>query len=132
MDAEDLYFDGLDLFAEQDWRGAVAKFKESAAADPTYVDAFHGIARACFEGREEDVALLQDAIVAAKQIVELTPGDVTGYSTLSQIYVWLGDKDTAEFWGNKARVAGWKDQLREEKHRNEGKISAEDDAKKLA
>ena len=47
MDAEDLYFEGLDLFAERQWRAAVNKFKESASADPSYVDAYHGIARAC-------------------------------------------------------------------------------------
>lgn len=131
MDAEDLYFEGLDLFAEQDWVGAVAKFKESAAADPTYVDAFHGIARACFEGREDDDSLLEDAIAAALKIVELTPDDVTGYSTLSQVYVWKGDKDTAEMWGGKARVAGWKDQLLEDRHGKSGKDDTFGDSKKL-
>jgi len=131
MDAEDLYFEGLDLFAEQDWAGAVAKFKESAKADPTYVDAFHGIARACFEGREADDSLLEDAIAAALRITELTPDDVTGYSTLSQVYVWKGDKETAEMWGSKARVAGWKDQLREDKRRKVGNENSSKDAEKL-
>ncbi len=131
MDAEDLYFEGLDLFAEQDWAGAVGKFKASASADPEYVDAYHGIARACFEGREEDPALLDSAIEAALKIVELTPEDVTGYSTLSQCYVWKGDKDTAEHWGNKARIAGWKDQLREDKAKREGRVDDAAEGKKL-
>lgn len=131
MSADDLYFEGLDRFAEQDWRGAIEKFKAAAAADAEYVDAYHGIARASFEGREDDPALLDDAIEAAKKIIELTPGDVTAYSTLSQCYVWKGDKDTAEFWGNKARVAGWKDQLREDKQRREGKIDPAEDDRKL-
>ena len=132
MDAEDLYFEGLDLFAEQKWAEAVAKFKESAQADPEYVDAYHGIARACFEAREEDESLLDEAIAAALRIVELSPDDVTGYSTLSQCYVWKGDKDTAEVWGSKARVAGWKDQLRDDKRRKAGEADAAADAKKLA
>ncbi|MCO4770546.1 MAG: hypothetical protein KDA24_11000 [Deltaproteobacteria bacterium] len=131
MDAEDLYFEGLDLFAEQKWPAAVAKFKESAAADATYVDAYHGIARACFEAREDDDSLLDEAIAAALKIVELTPGDVTGYSTLSQCYVWKGDKDTAEHWGNKARVAGWKDQLTDDKRRRDGRHDPSEDEKKL-
>ncbi len=132
MDAEDLYFEGLDLFAEQRWLDAVAKFEEAAQADPSYVDAYHGIARACFAAREEDPGALDSAIAAALRIVELTPDDVTGYSTLSQVYVWKGDKETAEHWGSKARIAGWKDQLVEDKRRNAGKIDPSSDARKLS
>lgn len=131
MDADDLYFEGLDRFAEEDWRGAIERFKAAAAVDPSYVDAYHGIARASFEAREEDPDLLDDAIEAAKKVVELEPGDVTAYSTLSQCYVWKGDKDTAEFWGNKARVAGWKDQLIEDKLRRDGRIDPKKDERKL-
>ena len=131
MDADDLYFEGLDRFAEEDWQGAIERFKAAAEVDPDYVDAYHGIARASFEGREADPALLDDAIVAAKRIIELTPGDVTAYSTLSQCYVWKGDKDTAEFWGNKARIAGWKDQLTDDKRRREGRVDPKTEERKL-
>jgi len=116
-DADDLYMEGLDLFAEEKWEEAVAAFRKTLAVDSEYVDAYHGIARACFEAREHNPDLLDEAIEAAKKIVELEPDDVTAYSTLSQIYVWKGDKDTAEMWGAKARVAGWKDQLRADKSR---------------
>ncbi len=131
MNADDLYFEGLDLFAEEDWRGAIEKFEAAAKADPTYVDAYHGIARASFEAREADPELLDHAIEAAKKITELEPGDVTAYATLSQCYVWKGDKDTAEYWGNKARVAGWKDQLRDDKRRREGTHDPKEDERKL-
>lgn len=113
--ADDLYMDGLDLFAEERWLDALARFEESAAADPTNLDALHGIARAAFEARELDASALDKAIAAALRIVEHSPNDVTAYSTLSQCYVWKGDKDTAEHWGGKARVAGWKQQLREDR-----------------
>ncbi len=132
MDADDLYFEGLDCFAEEDWRGAIEKFEAAAALDPDYVDAYHGIARASFEGREADPGLLDVAIEAAKKIVALEPGDVTAYATLSQCYVFKGDKDTAEFWGNKARVAGWKDQLKDDKRRREGKVDPKEDERKLS
>ena len=62
-----------------------------------------------------DPSLLDVAVKAALKIVDLDPDDVTAYSTLSQIYVWKGDKDTAEHWGGKARVAGWKQQLKRDK-----------------
>ncbi len=117
-DADDLYMDGLDLFAEEKWQEAVESFRSVLKVDASYLDAYHGIARACFEAREQNPELLDEAIEAAKKIVELDPDDVTGYSTLSQIYVWKGDKDTAEMWGAKARVAGWKDQLRSDKKRS--------------
>jgi tetratricopeptide (TPR) repeat protein len=110
--ADDLYMEGLDLFAEDKYRAAIERFDAALGLDPGCVDALHGIARASFELREEAPELLDRAIAAALRIVELQPNDVTAYSTLSQCYVWKGDKDTAEHWGGKARIAGWKAQLR--------------------
>lgn len=117
-DVDDLYMEGLDRFADGDYAGAIGWFRKATDADPTYLDAWHGIARACFEGREADPALLDPGIEAALKVVELDPDDVTAYSTLSQLYVWKGDKDTAEHWGGKARVAGWKQQLKRDKAKN--------------
>ncbi len=116
-DPDVLYMDALDLFAEEKWQESVEGFRAVLQIDAEYVDAYHGIARACFEGREHHPELLDEAIKAAEKIVELEPDDVTAYSTLSQIYVWKGDKETAEMWGAKARVAGWKEQLRSDKNR---------------
>lgn len=114
-DADDLYMEALDQFADENYVEAVGLFRQVVEQAPDYIDAYHGIARACFEGREEDPSLLDVAIEAATKAVELDPDDVTAYSTLSQIYVWKGDKDTAEMWGGKARVAGWKQQLKRDK-----------------
>lgn len=113
--ADDLYMEGLDHFADGRWDEAIRQFEASVEIDSTCLDALHGIARACFEAREERPELLDKAISAAERIVALSPDDVTAYSTLSQCYVWKGDKDTAEHWGGKARIAGWKSQLRADK-----------------
>jgi tetratricopeptide (TPR) repeat protein len=121
-DVDELYFEGLDRFAEEDYSGAIEWFQKAAAEDADYVDAYHGIARAAFEARESSPELLEVAIEAALKIVALDPDDVTAYSTLSQIYVWKGDKDTAEHWGGKARVAGWKQQLKRDKGEGPPKI----------
>jgi tetratricopeptide (TPR) repeat protein len=115
LSADDLYMEGLDRFADEDWEGALGLFRRAVEADPACVDAWHGIARACFECRESRPDLLEEAIEAAKKVVGIDPDDVTAYSTLSQCYVWKGDKDTAEHWGGKARVAGWKQQLKRDK-----------------
>ena len=119
-DTEDLYMEALDQFAEENYEGAVELFQKITEQEPDNIDAYHAIARACFEGREENPGLLEAAIEAAERIVELDPDDVTAYSTLSQIYVWKGDKDTAEMWGGKARIAGWKQQLQKNKPGDSG------------
>ncbi|MEE2830360.1 MAG: tetratricopeptide repeat protein [Myxococcota bacterium] len=119
-DPDDLYMEALDQFAEEDYVGAVKSFQAVVEQDPDYIDAYHGIARACFEAREEHPELLEAAVEAAEKIVAIDPDDVTAYSTLSQIYVWKGDKDTAEMWGGKARVAGWKQQLKRDKSPGDG------------
>jgi len=124
-DVDELYMEGLDRFADGGYAAAIEWFRKAADADPSYLDAYHGIARACFEGREEDPSLLDAAIEAALKIVELDPDDVTAYSTLSQIYVWKGDKETAEHWGGKARVAGWKQQLVRDKLKRGGADESE-------
>jgi tetratricopeptide (TPR) repeat protein len=118
-DPDDLYMEGLDRFAEEDYPGAVEWFEKALAVDPEYIDAYHGIARACFEARVTRPELLDKAIAAAIRATELDPDDVTAYSTLSQCYVFKGDKDTAEEWGAKARVAGWKQQIVRDKKKRE-------------
>lgn len=113
--ADDLYMEGLDRFAEEDWTGALALFEAALTEEPDNLDALHGVARAAFEARIVDPSLLDRSITAATRITELSPHDVTAYSTLSQCYVWKDDKETAEHWGGKARIAGWKQQLREDR-----------------
>jgi len=44
--AEDHYYAALDLFADGRHEEAVAEYEKSIAADPTFLDALHGLARA--------------------------------------------------------------------------------------
>ncbi len=119
-DVDDLYMEGLDRFADEDYTGAIEWFRKAADIDSSYVDAWHGIARAAFEARETDPELLDLAIDAAHRILDLDPDDVTAYSTLSQIYVFKDDQLNAEMWGGKARIAGWKQQLLSDKKKKAG------------
>lgn len=118
--ADDLYMEGLDRFAEEDWLGAISIFRRAVAADPRCTDAWHGIARAAFEAREQDAGMLDVAIDAAHRILDVDPDDVAACSTLSQVYVWKGDQMNAEMWGGKARIAGWKQQLLDDARRKRG------------
>jgi len=108
--AEDHYYTALDLYAEGRHEEAVAAYQRSIAADPTFVDALHGLARAY-----QDMNKLDDAIEVSNRIVALDPDDILAHTSLSILYQKKGVVPEAEAEGNKARVLGWKQQLRQPK-----------------
>ena len=85
-EAEDRYYAALDLVAEGHHEQAVTEYEKSVAADPTFTDALHGLSRAL-----QDLNRLDEAIAVSNRISELPE---------------------AEAEGNKARVLGWKQQLK--------------------
>jgi Flp pilus assembly protein TadD len=105
--AEDLYYSALDLMASGDLEKAVAVYRESLAADPTFTEAMHGLARAL-----QDLHRYDEAIEVAKRIAELDPDDVLAHTSLSVLYQKKGMIAEAEAEGAKARVLGWKQQLK--------------------
>jgi tetratricopeptide (TPR) repeat protein len=108
--AEDFYYAALDLYAEGQHEQAVAEYQKSIAADPTFADALHGLARTY-----QDMNKLDEAIEVSKKIAELEPDDVLAHTSLSILYQKKGMIPEAEAEGNKARVLGWKQQLRDTK-----------------
>ncbi|HST08953.1 MAG TPA: tetratricopeptide repeat protein [Terriglobales bacterium] len=105
--AEDHYYAALDLVAEGHHEQAVAQYQASLAADSTFTEAMHGLARAL-----QDLNRLDEAIVVSNRIVELDPDDVLAHTSLSVCYQKKGMIPEAEAEGNKARVLGWKQQLK--------------------
>jgi tetratricopeptide (TPR) repeat protein len=105
--AEDHYYAALDLFAEGDHEQAVEKYRKSVEADPTFTEALHGLARAL-----QDLGRLDEAIEASKKIAEIDPDDVLAHTSLSVLYQKKGMVPEAEDEANKARVLGWKQQLK--------------------
>jgi len=105
--AEDHYYAALDLVAEGEQERALAEYEKSLAADPTFTEAMHGMARAL-----QDLNRLDEAIAVAKRIAELDPDDVLAHTSLSVLYQRKGMIPEAEAEGNKARVLGWKQQLK--------------------
>ena len=55
---------------------------------------------------------LEAALEAAEKALALDPKDIHVHTSLSRIWVELGDKDKAEHHGAQARMLGWKDELR--------------------
>jgi Flp pilus assembly protein TadD len=105
--AEDHYYAALDLVLEGDQDAALAEYRKSVEADPTFTEAMHGMCRAL-----QDVDQLDEAIAVANRIAELDPDDILAHTSLSVIYQKKGMVPEAEAEGNKARVLGWKQQLK--------------------
>jgi Flp pilus assembly protein TadD len=105
--AEDHYYAALDLVAEGESERALAEYQKSVEADPTFTEAMHGLARVL-----QDLSRLDEAIAVAKRIAELDPDDVLAYTSLSVLYQKKGMIPEAEAEANKARILGWKQQLK--------------------
>lgn len=105
--AEDHYYAALDLVAEGHHESALAEYEQSLAADPTFTEAMHGMARAL-----QDLSRLDEAINVAQRIVAIDPDDILAHTSLSVLYQKKGMIAEAEAEGNKARVLGWKQQLK--------------------
>lgn len=105
--AEDRYYAALDLMAEGHLEQAVAAYRESLAADPTFTEAMHGLARVL-----QDLQRYDEAIAVAQQIAALDSDDVLAHTSLSVLYMKKGMIPEAEAEGAKARVLGWRQQLK--------------------
>ncbi|HVZ18105.1 MAG TPA: tetratricopeptide repeat protein [Terriglobales bacterium] len=105
--AEDHYYTALDFYADGRHEDAVAEYEKSIAADSSFIDALHGLARAY-----QDMERYDDAIATAKRIAELDKDDVLAHTSLSILYQKKGMVPEAEEEANKARILGWKQQLK--------------------
>ena len=105
--AEDWYYSALDHYAEGRLPEAIADYEAAIASDPTFLDAMHGLARAY-----QDSEAFDKAIAVALRITELDPDDVLAHTSLSILYQRKGMVPEAEAEAAKARVLGWKQQLK--------------------
>lgn len=94
---------------------ALAKLARAAVATPTSFEAWHALAEVNFSARQLDAAL-----AAAEQAHRLRPGDLFINTTLSRIWMERGDKSRAEHFGAQAKIASWKDQLKQPQIPNAG------------
>jgi tetratricopeptide (TPR) repeat protein len=105
--AEHHYYAALDLVQEGHHEQAVQEYRLAVAADPRFTDALHGLSRAL-----QDLSRFDEAIAVAQQISEIDPDDILAHTSLSILYQKKGMVPEAEAEGNKARVLGWKQQLK--------------------
>ena len=113
--AEDHYYAGIDLFGEGKLAEAIAEYVRALELNPQFSDALHGLAQAYHAKQDFD-----RTIETAQRILALDPEDILAWTTISRAYQRKGMVPEAEEAGNKARILGWKQQLREQKA-NSGK-----------
>jgi Flp pilus assembly protein TadD len=108
--AQDLYHEGLDRLAEGDAAGAVQRLRHCLEVDPGMLDAMHGLIRALQDSSEYDAA-----ITVAHRLLQLDPEEVLAHTSLSILYQHKGMIAEAEAEALKAKLLGWKKQLRQQK-----------------
>lgn len=108
--AEDHYYAGVDFFADGRYQDAVAEYRAAVAADPQFTDAMHALSKALQELKDFD-----GAIEVSQQIAAIDPDDILAHTSLSILYQNKGMIAEAEAEANKARILGWKHQLRDQK-----------------
>ena len=107
---DELYEQAVDCVAEGRLDDAVACYRAALEQAPDFADAWEGLSMAL-----ADQALWDEAIAAAKRVVELDPDEQLGYTNVSRICQRAGNVPEAEAWAAKARVLDWKAQLKGDK-----------------
>ena len=109
-DLQAMYDQAYDLLCDGNTDGAIAAYQAIIALDPNYTEAVHDLAHAYADGGN-----LDEAIVMARRLTELTPDDPLGFTLLSRFYQQKGMVPEAEAEAAKARMLDWKRQLLEKK-----------------
>ncbi|MEN9633089.1 MAG: hypothetical protein RL077_1493 [Verrucomicrobiota bacterium] len=94
-------------YAIGDTDAALQKLAHATLSSPNSFAAWHALAEINFSVRHLDPAL-----AAAERAHALQPADLFINTTLSRIWMERGDKAKAEHFGAQAKIAGWKDQLK--------------------
>lgn len=107
MDLQALIEDATFDFSIGDAASAVEKLQRATTEAPESFEAWHALAEIYFSERRFD-----DALAAAEKAHALRADDIFINTSLSRIWMERGDKTKAEHFGARARVLGWKDQLK--------------------
>jgi predicted Zn-dependent protease len=94
-------------FSIGDGPGALSKLEAITTENPQSSNAWLAFGEVLFgEGQS------RAALVALEKAHALSPDDVHINTSLSRIWIGLGDKEKAEHFGAQARMLGWKETLK--------------------
>jgi Tfp pilus assembly protein PilF len=104
---EELLETALDRMVEGDAAGAAAAFEQVLVIDPSHSEARHGLVRAL-----EDAGRGDEALRVVEQMIAEDPEDVLAVTRLSMLYQHRGMIAEAEAAAARAKILGWKQELR--------------------
>ena len=107
MTKEDYFEQAVNAFGDEKLDEAIEQYQNALELDANYQDALHGLGMALFNRGRVD-----DAILAAKKLIEIDQDDILAHTSLSMFYQAQGRIEDAEKEGNAARILGWKQELR--------------------
>ena len=107
MTKEDYFEQAVNAFGDDKLDEAIQMYNKALEVDPAYQDALHGLGIALFNR-----GLLDEAIAAAKRLIQIDPDDILAHTSLSMFYQSQGRIEEAEKEGNAARILGWKLELK--------------------
>jgi len=90
-----------------DKAGARAMLEAILAEQPDHADSLEVLGMLLSEAGE-----LDRAIELTERVLAQRPDSIMAHANLSRFWMLKGDKATAEDWQAKARVLGWKDEIR--------------------
>ena|SRR6188768_1122675 len=109
MTKEEIFEQAVEAFGDDKLDEAVDLYRKALEVDPNYQDALHGLGIALSNGGRHD-----EAIEAAKRLIEIDNEDVLAHTSLSMFYMAQGKIEEAEKEGNVAKIMGWKHDLRKD------------------
>jgi tetratricopeptide (TPR) repeat protein len=104
---DELFCAALDCMELGDAAGAVERFDLILKHELAHAEARHGLIRAL-----EDAGRIDDALAAVKELIAADPDDVLAVTRLSMLYQHKGMIAEAEAEAAKAKILGWKQELR--------------------
>lgn len=108
--AETYYYEAVDCLAHNNIVAAIAGFRASLEADPAYADAAHGLLHALKANGQFD-----EAVAVAQQLIAADPDDILAHTSLSILHQHQGKIAEAEAAATRAKLLGWKHELRKQK-----------------
>lgn len=112
MSGEEHYEKGMELFAEDKIDAAIEELTKAVEADPKFGDALHALAMCYYHQGDCD-----NAIKYGEQLKEVVPSNILAFTSLSMFYQKKGMIEKAEEMGAQAKVAGFKQAIREAKEK---------------
>jgi Flp pilus assembly protein TadD len=97
-------------FTKEDIKTALEKLKMATSIDPNCFGAWLAKSEILYSIRD-----LEEALSAAEKAQGINPNDVHVHTTLSRIWIEKGDKKKAEKFSLRARMLGWKEQIKNNK-----------------